>query len=259
MNLIDIHAHLNFPDYDHDLEAVIKKMEEVGCGVINVGTGLQTSREVVNLTNHQNFWASIGVHPQEINQLDENDWQELKELAKHKRVAAIGECGLDYFRLSNPGDKLSQRELFLRQIDLALQVNKPLMLHVREAYDDVLSILRSFSGVAGNVHFFSGDIKQAQQFLDLNFTLSFTGVITFTHDYDEVIKFVPSESLLAETDAPYVAPVPYRGKRNEPVYVERVIKRLAEIRGLSPEEMAEIVLTNASRVFKLAPILPRLN
>ncbi|MBI2099959.1 MAG: TatD family hydrolase [Candidatus Vogelbacteria bacterium] len=227
MNLIDIHAHLNFPDYDKDREEVIKRTVEAGCGVINVGTDLKTSEEVVALTIHPNFWATVGVHPclagrqaHEAETMTEEKWRKLGELVKHERVVAIGECGLDYFGLQHPmlqetPSVKMQRAVFERQIILAIEVGKPLMLHIRNSYDDVLAILKNFPNARGNAHFFAGTIEQAKQFLNLGFTLSFTGVITFppktsdvgppeadlTSDVSELIKFVPLDRLMAETDA----------------------------------------------------------
>lgn len=250
MNLIDIHAHLNFPDYDTDREAVIKRTVEAGCGVINVGADLKTSREVVTLANNKNFWAAVGLHPHAADNCEGSTFAELEELARHQKVVAIGECGLDYFRLTDGAEeKKKQFELFEQQIELALKLGKPVMIHCREAYEDVLAILKKFSKARGNVHFFSGTIAQAKQFLDLGFTLSFTGVITFTHDYDEAIKFIPLDRLMAETDAPFVAPAPYRGQRNEPLYVREVIKRLAELKGLSTETMNEQLVANTIKIF----------
>ena len=199
-----------------------------------------------------------------------------EKLVKNPKVVAIGECGLDYFApRSSSGaksevgfsDKDKQKKLFKKQIEFAIKYNKPLMLHIRDshsansgqAYEDALDILESYKKVAGpedaklngNVHFFAGDVSVAKRFLDLGFSMSFTGVITFTHDYDEVIKFIPQDFIMAETDAPWVAPVPFRGKRNEPTYVIEVIKKLAEIRGESVEVLNNQILKNFKRVFKI--------
>jgi TatD DNase family protein len=150
-----------------------------------------------------------------------------------------------------PGIKERQRELFERQIVLAGEVGKPLMLHIRESYDDVLAILKLYPGVRAHAHFFAASWEMAKKFLDQGLTLSVTGVITFTDQYDEVIKNTPLESLLAETDAPYVAPVPYRGKRNEPLYVAEVVKRIATLKNVPAETVAEAMVANARRVFTL--------
>lgn len=183
-----------------------------------------------------------------------------RELLKNPKVVGIGECGLDYYRLD--ADSIEkQKKNFIEQIELANEFNKPLMLHIRsadakalagkQAYKDAHDILKEHAKVTGNVHFFAGTQEEAQMFLDLGFTLSFTGVITFTHDYDEVIKNTPLDMILSETDCPYVTPVPNRGKRNEPVYVREVTKKIAEIKGLPEEEVASALVANACRVFTL--------
>ncbi|MEK7140781.1 MAG: TatD family hydrolase, partial [Patescibacteria group bacterium] len=183
--------------------------------------------------------------------------KDYRELLKNPKVVGIGECGLDYYRLD--ADSIEkQKKNFTLQIELANEIGKPLMLHIRQAYKDALEILKTHlkskslpAGRQGDVHFFAGTWEEAKGFLDLGFTLSFTGVITFTHDYDEVIKNTPLDMILSETDCPYVTPVPYRGKRNEPVYVREVVKRIAEIKGLPEDEVAEAIIGNARRVFNI--------
>ncbi|PIR45566.1 MAG: hydrolase TatD [Candidatus Vogelbacteria bacterium CG10_big_fil_rev_8_21_14_0_10_50_13] len=255
MHLIDIHAHLNFPEYDGDRGEVIKRIGEAEIGVINVGTDLETSRAVVKLAEeNDNMWATVGIHPHHCqgDSLTVN-WGELEKLAKHPWVVAIGECGLDYFRLKDNDEaiKQKQRELFIKQIELARQIRKPLMLHTRETYDEVLEILNTYPAVRAHAHFFAGNSEQLQKFLTRGDTISFTGVITFTRDYDELIKQVPLDRLMAETDSPYVAPVPNRGRRNEPFYVREVVTRLAELKGVSPEALAQQTLHNADKAFNL--------
>ncbi len=174
-----------------------------------------------------------------------------EELGKSPRVIAIGECGLDYFRLEEKTKEV-QKEAFIQQIELANTLGKPLMLHIRNAYDDALEVLKAHAKVKGDVHFFAGDWATAKKFLDFGFTLSFTGVVTFTHDYDEVIKNAPLDMLLSETDAPYVTPAPHRGKRNEPAYVELVVRKIAEIRGEDFEKVSQQILENACRVFGIS-------
>lgn len=268
MELIDIHAHLDFKDYDSDRAEVIKRTREAECGVINVGVDLETSKAVIKLAEENNLmWATVGIHPtdhQGRSLMKEGDWQELAKLAVHDKVVAIGECGLDYFhldeKLGRGASKLKekQKEVFERQIELAIRLDKPLMLHIRDAYDDVLEILKRFpvstagGPVArGNVHFFAGDWEQAQKFLDIGFTLSFTGVITFARNYDEVIKNTPLDKIMAETDSPFVAPVPHRGQRNEPLHIRYVIEKIAEIKDLSPEIVAGQLLKNAHCNYQL--------
>jgi len=193
------------------------------------------------------------------------------ELAKDAKVVAIGECGLDYYRIMNHESRITeelktqQKETFRKQIALAREVKKPLMIHCRNAYEDLLTILREEKAdeIGGDIHFFAGEWDIAKQFLDLGFYLSFTGVITFpprrprlageagANQYDEVVKKAPLDRIMIETDAPYVTPVPYRGKRNEPLYVEEVARRIAEIKGITLDEAARATAENAIRLFRL--------
>jgi TatD DNase family protein len=232
-----------------------------------VGTQFETSAAGVLLAEKfDDVYATIGLHPihtsksfhdtkelgpgnKEFTSRGETfDISKYKELAQSSKVIAIGECGLDYYRLEENTKKL-QVENFVSQIELANMLHKPLMLHIRNAYNDALEVLRAHAKVQGDVHFFAGSWEEAKQFLELGFTLSFTGVITFTNDYDEVVKNTPLDMILSETDAPYVAPVPYRGKRNEPVYVVEVVKKIAEIKNLPEEEVSVQTLSNAKKLF----------
>ncbi len=186
---------------------------------------------------------------------EEFDYDYYKKLALDPKVVAIGECGLDYYRLSEES-KEKQKEIFIKQIELAEDVKKPLMIHCRNAFSDLIEILKTNhsklnANYPGVIHFFSGTVEDAKKLLELGFSFTFGGVITFARDYDEVIKLIPLDRILSETDAPYVAPVPYRGKRNEPLYVIEVVKKLAEIKNVSVEEMAEATVKNASRVFNI--------
>jgi len=204
---------------------------------------------------------------------EEFDYEYYKNLALHEKVVAIGECGLDYYRAKNEefpskadqpkteGIK-KQVDVFEQQISLALELDLPLMIHCRptpgtiDAYKDVLEILNSYflihnSKLRGNVHFFAGNWEEAKEFLDIGFTLSFTGVITFARDYDEVIRNTPIDMLMAETDCPYVAPASHRGKRNEPMYVKETVTKIAEIKGIDLEEVRKMMVENAFRVFNL--------
>ena len=271
MKYIDIHCHLDFPDYGDEISGVLERMKENEVGAITIGTDIESAKRAVKLAEeNENVWACIGVHP-----VDEGapslviregshdsekgelfDTKEFEKLVVHPKVVAIGECGLDWFRIDQKdlaSEKKRQTALFESQINFAIKHNKPLMLHCRNSYDDVLDILESYKNknLRGNAHFFAGTVEQAKRFLDLGFTLSFTGVITFTHDYDEVIKSVPIESIMSETDAPFVAPVPHRGKRNEPCYVIEVIKKIAEIKGEPEELVREVLLKNALQNFNI--------
>lgn len=248
----DIHSHLNFSDYENDWEEVIARLSETGTRTIVVGTDLETSAQSVNLADrHAEMYACIGVHPVDSpTRIFERE--KFEELVKNPKVVAIGECGLDFFHAKKEEDYDRQKKLFLEQINFALKHDKPIMIHARNAYEEILDILESLGGetakLRGNVHFFAGNWEVAQRFFAIGFTISFTGVITFSHDYDEVIKKAPLESIMAETDAPYVAPVPYRGKRNEPSYVSEVVKRIAEIRGEDLELVRQELVNNALRM-----------
>ncbi|MEX0918824.1 MAG: TatD family hydrolase [Candidatus Paceibacterota bacterium] len=252
LSSFDIHAHLNFPDFDADRESLITKLAEAGIGVINIGTDLKTSEEVVSLAGrYDHLWAAVGIHPHEAGQLGDISFDRLATLAALPKVVAIGECGLDLFRPADREQQAGQEALFIKQIELARTVGKPLMLHVREAYSEVLAILDRYPDVRCHAHFFAGDLDIARRFLDRGDSLSFTGVITFADQYDEVIKQVPLDRLLAETDSPYVAPAPHRGRRNDPANVRLVAERIAHLR----PEPSEVVLTalrdNALRIFNL--------
>jgi TatD DNase family protein len=255
MKYIDIHAHLNFSDFDEDREEVIHRTIDQKMGVINIGTNLKTSKEVVELTEYTNFFACVGIHPTEIDMVfDMNQArEELKKLAtENDKVVGIGECGLDYFHID--GDikeyKDRQKEIFKMQIELSKELKLPLMIHCRDAYHHLIEILEEYQGeVFGNVHFFAGSIDDAKRLMDLGFTISFTGVATFAPQYQELIEFVPLEKMHAETDSPFVAPVPFRGKRNEPLYTLEVIKKISEIKGLPTQKVEEQLLKNFESLF----------
>lgn len=275
MKYFDAHTHVNFAAFKDDMDAAIGRAREAGVGMNVVGTQYDTSKACVETAEkYDDVYATIGLHPIHTGK-SYHDEKELGEggkaftsrgeifdfsaydiLSRSGKVIGIGECGLDYYRLDADTKKV-QEDAFVQQIELANKCDKPLMLHIRasrgtyDAYEDVLAILKREAKVKGDVHFFAGDWNIARQFLDFGFTLSFTGVITFTHDYDEVVKNAPLEMLLIETDAPYVAPVPYRGKRNEPAYVVEVAKQIARIRGEDEEAVRVQLLENARRLFSI--------
>jgi TatD DNase family protein len=267
MKYFDAHTHVNFAAFKDDMDAAIRRAVDAGVGMNVVGTQFDTSKACVETAaKYEGVYATIGLHPihtgksyhdeKELGEGgkaftsrgEEFDAAKYQVLAASPKVIAIGECGLDYFRLEEK-TKETQQKAFIEQIELANRLQKPLMLHIRNAYDDALAVLKAHAKVKGDVHFFAGDWNTAKQFLTEGFTLSFTGVLTFTHDYDEVVKNAPLDMLLIETDAPYVAPVPYRGKRNEPAYVIEVARAIARIRGEDEEVVRVQLLTNAQRVF----------
>ncbi|MCX6756015.1 MAG: TatD family hydrolase [Candidatus Nomurabacteria bacterium] len=290
LKYIDIHSHVNFKAFDEDRDAVIRRALDADTWVINVGTQIDTSRKAVEMAHEyeEGVYAIIGLHPihtgasyHDEKELGEGgveftsrgeifDKEKYLELLRDPKVVAVGECGLDYYRCT-PETIQKQKEAFIGQIEIANEVGKPLMLHIRnnpnsvhpglvatpqegnnpDAYMDALEILKQYAKVKGDVHFFAGSPDVARDFVEFGFTLSFTGVVTFTHDYDEVIRQTPIEMIMTETDSPYVSPKPYRGRRNEPVYVQEITKKIAEIKGLDPEVVAQTVISNAKRVFKI--------
>lgn len=263
MKYFDAHSHVTAKEYDLDLEEVLARMQEHDVGTITVGVDRQTSEDAISFAESRDtFYATIGLHPCDT-PTEGFDEQAFEALVTHPKVVGIGECGLDYFRPENatPEDKKRQRDTFEKQIHFAIKHLKPLMLHCRvskgsmDAYEDVLDMLEPLKGqVAGNVHFFTGDVAIARRFYNLNFSTSFTGVITFAREYDDVVRFAPVDMLLTETDSPYAAPVPFRGKRNEPSYVRHVVSALAGITGLPEGKLAEQIVENAIRVFGLGKV-----
>ena len=279
MNYIDIHGHINFPEYEADREEVVKHAKEAGVGIIVVGTDLESSKRCVELAEkHEEIWAVVGMHPSEVAGSREDGTNghrsfnatAFKVLAQHPKVVAIGECGLDYFH-SKSEDVALQKKVFIQHIELANEVSKPLMLHLRNAdrfplptsslphegmpinaYQEAIQILKEHAKVPANFHFFAGTMQDMNDALAIGCSISFTGVITFARNYDELIKVVPLDKIMTETDCPYVTPIPYRGKRNEPAYVTLVVKQMAKIRGESEEIVAKQVLMNAKKFFKLS-------
>ncbi len=261
MRFFDAHSHIHGKEFDADRSDVLGRMRAAGVSTITVGTYLESSRKAVELAEKEpDIWATVGLHPTDTSEPFYES--EYRKLAEHERVVAVGECGLDYFWQKEPAGRKLERENFSKQVELSLAVKKPLMIHSRpsrgtfDAYEDILDILTSnfqsqISNLSGNVHFFVGNENIARQFLDIGFTMSFTGVITFARDYDEVIKYIPLESILSETDCPYVAPVPYRGKRNEPAFVVEAVQAIADLKGIPLELVSEAIFENTRRVFNL--------
>ncbi|MFA6364960.1 MAG: TatD family hydrolase [Candidatus Paceibacterota bacterium] len=271
----DAHTHAQFAAYDVDRAEVMHRAYNAGVGMINVGTDYETSVDAVKLAHtHANTYACVGHHPvhatpseyhdedehreEDFEVIEKFDYEAYQKLARDPKVVAIGECGLDYFRMENNKLEIKekQKQVFEAQIKLVHEVQKPLMIHCRDAFPDLIEILTRNSSLliphrAGIIHFFTGTETEAKKLLALGFSFTFGGVITFAREYDEVIKLIPQDKILSETDAPYVTPVPYRGKRNEPSYVIEVEKKLAEVKGLSQEEMRIQIIKNAEEVFQV--------
>ncbi len=270
----DVHTHTQFAAYADDRDVVIRRALDAGVWMVNVGTQKDTSRDALDLAARysEGVYATAGLHPvhtarsyhdaQELGTEDkgftsrgeEFDYAYYKELARDKKTVAIGECGLDYYRLEQD-TKIRQQKVFEDQIALSRDVRKPLMIHCRNAFEDIINMLRArrseLNATPGIIHFFTGTKENARDLLDLGFSFSFGGVITFARDYDDVVRFIPIERIVLETDAPYITPVPYRGKRNEPMYVSEVAKKLGEIKTLSHENTVRVTGDNAISLFGL--------
>lgn len=262
MRYFDAHCHIQFDAYDADRDALAKRMEERGVGGIVVGVDLESSEKaIVYVEGRENLYASVGLHP---NRTEEPfDIETYKKLANHPKVVAIGECGLDYYRPHDPENiREAQIALFKKHIELAVEVDKPLIIHGRprkgtmDAYADLIQILTEAKEAHGDrvradIHFFVGGKEEAEAFVRLGCTLSFTAVITFAREYDEVLRSLPLAHILAETDAPYVAPLSRRGQRNDPLAAEDVADAIAHIRGEDPEMVRAALLENSCRIFQI--------
>jgi TatD DNase family protein len=274
----DIHSHLHDKAFDDDRDTLINEMKEYGVGSITIGTDLIESKEAVLLADkYENLYATIGLHPAD-NVTEEFDKEAFTTLLlEGKKIIAVGECGLDYHYIETffENDKKlkniswnkdaeadRQKQIFEEQVYFACEHNLPLMLHGRpskgtmDAYEDMLHILESVkkeygTKLRGNAHFFVGNIDIAKRFIDIGFTMSFSGVITFSRDYDDVVRFIPLTMIQGETDSPYATPAPFRGKRNTPMYVQEIVAKIAVIRREPFEEVRVQLLENAKRIFDL--------
>lgn len=255
--LIDTHVHLDDPKFDKDRDEVIKKALDAGLEkIITIGCYQPTKpfKTLIDLAEKYDcIYVSLGVHPHEAASANKEVLHEIKELAKHQKVIAIGEVGLDYHYEYTPRD--IQKKVFVDYIQLARELNLPLSIHSREAQVDTLNILKAegINDIGGVLHCFSGDYAMAKKCLDWGLYLSFTGVVTFpkASNIQDIVKKIPIEKMLIETDCPYLSPEPHRGKRNEPSYVVETAKKIAEIKGLSYEDVARITTLNAKELFSI--------
>jgi len=250
---IDTHLHLDDPRYEGDLKEVINRAREAGVEMmINVGTDLGGSQKSLELAGDYNFiYAAIGVHPHYVEAVDSNVLNELRRIGKEEKVIAIGEIGLDYYRDLSPRDL--QKKTFSKLLRLAKDLGLPVMIHCREAEEEILKILveERIGEVGGVMHCFSGDIDLANRVLDLGMNISFAGQITYPNaeNLRGVLKKVPVEKLLLETDAPYLAPQVQRGKRNEPAFIKYATEEIARVKEVKLEDLARITTDNAKKLF----------
>lgn len=293
MHLIDSHCHVHFRAYDHDMDDVIKRTLEAGVFMITVGTQKDTSRYALEVAErYDGVWATVGLHPNHLTKQEFFDEDELpppdavlsyekkasdpgarvrtreelfdleyyRTLAEHPKCVAIGECGLDYYRIPEDADveivKEKQRATVRAHFDLATEMNLPVSIHCRDAYVEQTQMIREYTQAGklkrrGVIHCFTGTESEARAFIDLGFLISFSGIVTFGKNLQEVARALPLEKLLIETDAPYLTPAPDRGKRNEPWKVKYVAEKIAELKGVSVEEVAHRTTENATSLFHL--------
>ena len=254
--MIDSHCHIDFRDFDRDREEVIVQATEFGVDrLINIGADIESTRRSFALANqYENIYCTVGIHPHDSKTLKESFISEMAQMAEHRKVIGIGEIGLDYYRDLSPRD--IQKKAFIRQLDLAVELDLPVVIHVREAMDDAVQIVGKYVGkTTGVFHCFPGTVEQARQVIDMGFLVSVNGVMTYKNSKMAAIGAeIDLEKILIETDCPYLTPVPHRGKRNVPAYVKFVCAKLAELKGMDVSEVDKITTRNAEKLFRLVEV-----
>ena len=252
--LVDTHAHLQWANFNEDQEKVIRRAREASVSyIVNIGFDLRGSTKAVELAiKHKGVFAAVGIHPHNASQLNKNVYKKLKKLSEKRKVVAIGEIGLDYYR--NLSSRIAQKNAFENQLLLAEELEIPVVIHDREAHADTLKILLKFKGkIKGVMHCFSGNKMTAEQYIKSGFFISFAGPITFlnSHKLHEIARWIDLNKVLLETDSPWLAPQDVRGKRNEPAFLPFIAKKIAELKGISVDELAEATTKNAKKIFQL--------
>lgn len=260
MKYIDVHAHLHHPDFDVDREEVLARMREAEVRAITVGTDYEESKKAVALAEKYPdlLWATVGLHPTD-NTSEGFDIEKYKKLANNPKVVAIGECGLDYYRTGKEMVYDRQKEVFWKQLELAVELDKPLMVHCRpspnsmDVHEDMLVLLsighdRYGKKLRGNTHFFTGTRAIAERYFGLGFSVSFSGVITFAREYDELVRFLPLDMVMVETDAPFASPLSHRGQRNEPSYIVETVQKIVSLR--RQEDIIQTLVANSQKLFR---------
>ena len=251
--LFDTHAHLNDPAFDPDREELMAGLRDKGIGyVMNAGCSLSSSKDIIAMAeNYPWLYASVGSHPDSADEVNEEVIEEYRQLCRHEKVKAIGEIGLDYYYEDIPRE--IQKNAFRMQMALASEVDLPVIIHEREAHDDGMRIVKEFPKVGGVFHCYSGSAEMARQLVNLGWYIGFTGVLTFKNARKavETAQSIPLERIVLETDCPFMAPEPYRGKRNDPGYLPFMAGKLAEIRNISVEEVIEATTTNAKKLYQI--------
>ena len=251
--LFDTHAHLNDPAFDPDREALMAGLKDKGIGyVMNAGCSLQSSKDIIAMAeNYPWLYASVGSHPDSADEVNEDVIEAYRAMCAHEKVKAIGEIGLDYYYEHTPRD--IKKNAFRMQMALAQETGLPVIIHEREAHDDGMRIVKEFPRVKGVFHCYSGSAEMARQLVNMGWYIGFTGVLTFKNARKavETASSIPLERIVLETDCPFMAPEPYRGKRNDPGYLIKMAEKLAEIRGLSVEEVIAATTENAKRLYRI--------
>ena len=251
--LFDTHAHMNDPAFDQDREEVLLSLAGKGVGaMLNVGCCLESSRDCIAMAEKYPFvYASVGSHPDSADEVNEEVIEEYRRMAQHPKVMAIGEIGLDYYYETIPREV--QQRAFRMQMALAKELNMPVIVHERNAHDDGMRIVKEFKGVTGVFHCYSGSAEMARQLVDMGWYIGFTGVLTFKNARKavETAERIPLERIVLETDCPFMAPEPHRGKRNDPGFLPYMAQRLADIRGISLEEVVRVTTENAKRLYRI--------
>jgi TatD DNase family protein len=247
--MIDTHCHLYDEKLYNDLDTIVKNAHSANVKkMICIGDRIKTSQKSIELTEkYQNVFASVGVHPHEAKDVSTNYLKKLEKFTEHKKVVAIGEIGLDYYY--NFSDSKTQKLIFLEQLKLAKKLKLPTVVHCRNADDDLYNTIVKSKSKSGVIHCFSSNLNFAKKIIDLGYLISFTGMITFVKDLEKVIKNINLKHILIETDSPYLAPIPYRGKKNQPAYVVEVAKKIAAIKGVDIQKVINMTTQNAYSLF----------
>ena len=249
MEFIDTHSHIYYEKFNDDLDEVIDRAKNNFLrNIICVGVDIESSKKSIKISEENNFiYATAGYHPHESKDTSENYLSDIKQMLSHPKVVALGEIGLDYHY--NLSDETIQKKVFQEQLELAKLTNKPAIIHTRMAEDDTYNILKSTESSNAVIHCFTGEYDFAKKILDLGLMLSFTGIVTFAKELENTIKKIPLDRIMLETDSPYLAPIPHRGKRNEPAMIKHIAEKISSIKNTSIENVAQITTKTAQKFF----------
>ena len=254
--IFDTHAHYDDEQFDTDRELLLESMEANGIGrIVNIGANVASTKAAVDLAQQYSFmYAAVGVHPSEAHELNEEVFGWLETMTHQDKVVAVGEIGLDYYWDKEQEVRDNQKKWFIRQMELARKVNLPISIHSRDAAKDTLDLVKAYGkGLGGVVHCFSYGVEMAREYLNMDYYIGVGGVVTFNNakNIKEVVAYAPMDRIVIETDCPYLSPVPYRGKRNSSLYLPHVVEKIAEIKGITPEEVREITWKNGVEMYRM--------